>query len=300
MQVLITGANGFLGSALVKELIKQNYNVILLVRKSADLWRLQEVLHLIKIYYYGDVIFEKIDSIYHMAWQGVENRFRNLSFLQENLSVAKHICELAKASGVKKILALGSQAEYGPQNKILSETDPLTPTTVYGKEKDIIRQYFKKFCAQAEIEFTWIRVFSTYGPGDNPSWLIPSVVESFLQNMPPKLTRGEQKWDYLFSQDAVKALIALMHAKGGIYNLGSGKCVTIRFVIEHIYNKIQPSCDLQFGQKPYAEDQIFFLQANISKIQKETRWKPLTSLQEGLDMLIAYHIAQRKSILLNQ
>jgi len=235
-----------------------------------------------------------------MAWQGVENRFRNISYFEENLALCNYVVKVAKELLIKKIIALGSQAEYGPQNKILNETDPLFPSTIYGLEKDKCRLYLEKACQSLNVAFTWVRVFSTYGPCDNPSWLIPYVIESFLDHRSPQLTLGEQQWDYLFSEDAASALVALEEAKEGIYNLGSGRCTSIQSVIEYIYTKIQPPCELKFGEKPYAEDQIFFLQADISKILKKTRWKPLISLERRLDMLIAYHIRQRNSILLNQ
>lgn len=300
MQALITGANGFLGAALVKELLKEKHQVLILIRPDADLLRLKDVLSQITVYYYDAPIFESIDVIYHLAWQGVCNTFRNHSFLQENLNLAKKVCTIAENCDVKKVIAVGSQAEYGPQNKPLKETDQLVPTTIYGKEKDICRRYMETRCCSKNILFSWVRVFSTYGPYDNPSWLIPYLIDSYLKNSAPQLTLGEQRWDYLFSEDAAKALIALANAVPGIYNLGSGKNVSIHSVVTKIYKKIQPSCRLQFGEKPYSVDQIFFLQADITKIQKATKWRPQVSLSQGLDWTIAYYRAKRESILLNQ
>jgi UDP-glucose 4-epimerase len=300
MQALITGANGFLGAALVKELLKEKHQVRILIRHHADLFRLKDVLSQITVYYYDEPILESIDVIYHHAWQGVCNTFRNHSFLQENLALAKKVCTLAENCRVKRVVALGSQAEYGPHNKPLKETDHLVPTTIYGKEKDICRNFMEKRCYLKNIELTWVRVFSTYGPYDNPAWLIPCVINSYLKNIAPKLTLGEQQWDFLFSEDAARALIALAKAAPGIYNLGAGKNVSIQSVVTDIFRKMQPSCLLKFGEKPYGEDQIFFLQADITKIQVATGWIPQVSLSQGLDQAIAYYSGKSQSILLNQ
>ena len=301
MRALITGANGFLGAELVKQLLKKPENeVAILVRKEASLFRLENTLDQVTRYSYEDSITEEFDVIFHLAWEGVGNAFRNISYLDNNLKLCRYVCDVAKKTSAKKIIALGSQAEYGPKTSAICEDALLSPTSIYGKEKIIICKELENFSRKEKISFIWVRVFSTYGPYDNPSWLIPYVIESFLERKSPQLTLGLQQWDYLFSEDAAKAFIALSKkSNSGIYNLGSGKVITIRSVIEMLYDILKPGIPLIFGQKPFASDQNFYLQANISKLLKDTAWRPRVEVDEGLKKTVEYY-KKTKSILLNQ
>jgi UDP-glucose 4-epimerase len=136
---------------------------------------------------------------------------------------------------------------------------------------------------------TWVRVAAVYGPGDDPKHLIPSTIRSLLAGKKPALTRGEQKWDYLYVEDAARALarIAATGATGSL-NLASGETVVIRELVEQIRALIDPSLPLGFGDDSYREDQVMNLEADITRLRSATGWKPEVGLEEGLRRTVAW------------
>jgi nucleoside-diphosphate-sugar epimerase len=98
------------------------------------------------------------------------------------------------------------------------------------------------------------------------------------------LTPGEQRWDYLYVQDAAEAIsqAGIAARAEGIYNIGSGMAHTIRGVVERIRDQIDPTLPLGLGEIPYRQDQVMHLQADISRFQGDTRWAPTTGIDDGI------------------
>src|SRR5205823_6272032 len=116
-----------------------------------------------------------------------------------------------------------------PQSARIDERCPPVPTTLYGAVKLSVSLLGRQLAAQAGMEFVWLRLFSSYGPMDDPGWLIPSVTLRLLGRERPDLTAGTQKWDYLFVEDAAGAVVEAATAPtlDGVFNLGSGRGVAV-------------------------------------------------------------------------
>jgi nucleoside-diphosphate-sugar epimerase len=121
--------------------------------------------------------------------------------------------------------------------------------------------------------------------------MIPSVTTSLLAGKRPSLTPGEQVWDFLYVEDAVRALVALAESNSasGVFNLGSGAPLTIRNVVTQIRDAIDPALDLGFGDLPYPPGQVMHLEADISRLRAATRWTPEISLPEGIRRTVEWH-----------
>jgi len=107
----------------------------------------------------------------------------------------------------------------------------------------------------------WLRLFSSYGPRDNTSWFIPYLICELLQHKSPKLTKGEQYWDYAYVTDMANAMLSLAENANavGVFNVGFG-----------------PS------------NQIMHMQANISKLYQQTGWQPKVSLEDGIAQTVEW------------
>jgi len=301
MSFLVTGASGHLGSYLTKRLVEQGEDVSILVRKESELWRLADVIDRIRIFHAdldeietaSDAIAEiRPETVFHLAWSGVMSNFRNHPRqVTSNVKGSLRLFEIAHENGCRCWIGVGSQAEYGPYDVPLREDLPTRPNTVYGVSKLCVALLTEKLCQLTGMRFVWLRLLASYGPKDNERHLIPSVINQLLRGEKPALTRGEQKWDYLYVDDAVEAihLAALKPEVNGVYNLGSGEIHTVRNIAERLRDIIDPSLPLGIGEVPYLPDQVMHLQADITKLQTAAGWSPRITLDAGLRRTVAWH-----------
>ena len=300
MRALVTGATGFIGSYLTELLVRQGEPVAVLCRPGSNTWRIREVLPQVT-QISGDLldlpaVASQIrdfapDTVFHLAWYGVGNSYRNdEDQVDKNLYSSLALARLARDLGCATWLGIGSQAEYGPQNRAIDETAPANPTTLYGTAKLCVYLLLRQLLAGSRTRLVWMRLFSSYGPKDNPEWMIPYLIQSLLRGEKPALTAGEQKWDYLYVSDVARALYlaGVTTAAAGVFNVGSGRAETLRSIIERIRDYIDPELPLGFGQVPYRPDQVMHLQADTSRLQEQTGWQPQVGLADGLRQTIAW------------
>ena len=298
-RVLVTGASGFLGSALVRRLIAEGVHVAVLQREDKPGRRLHDVLARVELLaattktpkcLREGLLRSRPDTVFHLGWGGVASSYRNDAAMQvANVEDAVQLATLCVDCGVEHFVGAGSQAEYGPRDHEIFESECPSPTTMYGAAKLAAAVLTERLCDLGGVKHSWLRVFSTYGPDDNPDWMIPSLIRQLGRGVRPALTAGEQRWDYLYVDDAAAAFAAVAKARvGGIYNLGSGEAIPLRGLIERIRDIIDPSLDLGFGEIPYRPDQVMHLQANIDKLKANTAWAPETPLEKGLSATIRW------------
>jgi UDP-glucose 4-epimerase len=295
--VAITGATGFVGSAITRKMVQAGLEVTVLLRPESNLARLAGIdgLHLLQYRQLNEPAVSSwlrtrgVHAMVHCAWRGVAGQDRNEIFqVTENLPLTLQAAQVAVESGLRRWIGIGSHAEYGNPNCVVSESHPSVPTTLYGKAKLAAGIASLGLCEAQGIPAAWVRIFSTYGPGDSGAWLIRYVIDEFLAGRRPKLTRCEQIWDYLYVDDAARAVLALLEAPAtGVFNLGSGRPVVLRSVIEAIRQELKTELTAEFGAVPYRPDQVMHLEADISKLSGATGWHPQVDLAEGLRLTVA-------------
>jgi nucleoside-diphosphate-sugar epimerase len=304
MRALITGATGFVGSHLTELLSRQGHAVAALRRPATRPWRIEALLPRVTSIV-GDSEHPRTvaadikrfapDAIFHAGWYGVAAAFRNdPEQITRNLQGTAELVSAAAEAGCRTFVGLGSQAEYGPQNRILRESDPTEPTSTYGVAKLCALWASRHLARQTGMRFAWLRIFSLYGPRDNRDYMIPSLVEKLLRGEKPSLTAGEQRWDYLYVRDAAEAIVAVAETPGaeGVFNLGSGRAQTIRQTVERLRDLIDPALPLGIGEVPYRPDQVMHLEADISRLRAATGWSPRTTLADGLRETIRWQRAE--------
>ena len=304
MRIFLTGASGFVGSHLLEQLVGTDHQVAVLLRPGGDRRRIQKFLASVQVIE-GDLSqsdgwsaqLQRFvpETVIHLAWSGVLNADRDNTAQTQNVSDTAELVKAAHRAGAKNWIGLGSQAEYGPCSRRIREDQPTNPTTLYGASKLASCWLARSLCAKLGLRFAWLRLFSSYGPGDAPTWMIPSVILQLLAGQRPALTACEQLWDYVFVADAAEAVLrtAITPDAEGIFNLGSGQAIPLRKIVETLRDLVKPGAPLGFGEIPYRPDQVMHLEADISRLQKATGWQPRTTLAEGLKKTVAYYSANQ-------
>ncbi|MCR5235089.1 MAG: NAD-dependent epimerase/dehydratase family protein, partial [Lachnospiraceae bacterium] len=220
--VAISGCTGAIGTALIKKCIKEGIKVIAYVRPDSPRRDCIPKHELVKISDYdlkdfakmsrlsGMLKLPEVDAFYHMAWAGTIGDGRNDTELQTlNIQYTLDAVKLAHAMKAKVFIGAGSQAEYGRVDGLLRPDTPVSPENGYGAAKLCAGQLSRIMCAQLGIKHIWTRILSVYGPYDGNDTMINSTIRKLLNGEKPSLTKGEQEWDYLYSEDAADALYLL-------------------------------------------------------------------------------------------
>lgn len=300
MRVFLTGATGFVGSHVLRRLVDRGVPTAALLRPGSAGERIADLRgRFVEVA--GDLdATERLnsplrdfaaDTLIHLAWEGVGNRYRNDPLqVERNLPRSVELLRVAAAAGVGHWVGFGSQAEYGPCDTVIGEDQPPQPTTLYGVAKLAACQAATILCQQLDMRFSWLRLFSVYGPMDDPGWLIPFIIRQLLAGESPPLTEGAQRWDYLYVTDVADAVHAVAEnpEADGIFNLGSGAPRTVRSIAELIRDLVDPAAELRFGEIPYRKNQIMHLEADTSRLRDTVTWRPEVSFDSGIAQTIEW------------
>jgi UDP-glucose 4-epimerase len=301
-KVLVTGAAGFVGAAVTRLLLAQGHEVAVLLRPTSDTRRLATCLNQLHVVH-GDLadLTPSIpalrafapNAVAHLAWAGVKGADRNSAVQLTNIAASVALLTFAQDMQCASFVGLGSQAEYGPSTGKLTERASTHPTTLYGAAKLATGLVLERSAAVSGLPLAWLRLFSSYGNGDDPSWLLQYLARVLLAGQRPAVTAAEQLWDYIHVDDVASAVVAALQSRAaGFYNLGSGHAPPLRLTIELLRDLIDPSLPIGFGEVAYRPDQVMHLEADISALGAATGWKPRVSLETGLHDLVAWHRAR--------
>jgi nucleoside-diphosphate-sugar epimerase len=293
--IIITGATGTIGNAIVRCALKQGLEILCIIRRDSN--RLENIPKSsnIKIVYTDISEYENVeisgnyDVFFHLAWDKTFGDARdNVDIQAKNIQYTLDAVRMAKRLGCKKFIGAGSQAEYGPVLEPLKPDTPVNPVSGYGIAKYSAGKLSKLLCTQLDIEYNWVRILSIFGYLDSPHTLIMYTISELLADRSPELSRCEQIWDYLYCDDAAWAFLSIGERgiNGKIYPLGSGNPQKLSEYLESLKNNVKPDGVLQFGKKEYYPHQPMYLCADISELTADTGWKPEISFEEGIRRII--------------
>jgi UDP-glucose 4-epimerase len=291
MKVLVTGASGFLGSWICR-LLSEEYEVTGLVREASSLAKISDLKNLkivrLETSHWSDIVSDLRPEVLILNhWSGVNNQRRNDPLQFENVNGIQLMAEAALSSGVKTIVGVGSQAELGPLVSTISDIELDNPTTVYGQAKVETRLAIEDLMKGTELRFIWMRIFSTYGPLDEGTWLIPNIVDSLVNNREIGLTKGEQQWSYLHAYDLACAFRTVIEKPGlkGIVNVGNPQTISVHKVASIIGEILGKKELLRFGALDYRSDQVMRLEPLCESLTS-AGWLPQISFEEGIRQTI--------------
>ena len=282
-----------LGLSLLDEAISHNDEIVAIIRKNSSKKDLIPDNRKIKVVEgnIDELDFLKLpgngyDCFYYFMWEGTTGKERNDKELQaNNIQHSLDAISLAKKYSCKKFVGAGSQAEYGIKSVALTSDTATDPVSEYGRAKLLSGLECAKFAKNHDVCFNWVRILSAFGFNDGPNTLISMLIRKLYNKEEINLTKCEQLWDYLYCRDAAKAFYAISTKgiDGKTYVLGSGKSFPLRYSVETIKDIIDKNAVINYGAVPYSENQVMYLKADISDLQKDTGWKPETSFEMGIN-----------------
>jgi len=290
MRIFVTGGTGFVGSNLVKELYKQGHEITVTGSDTE-----QNIGKFVKKYLQPGLLgidwsaTGQIDVLYHEA--AINDTMLNdrEEMLRANLSASMELFEHAVENGCKKIVYASSTAVYGNAPAPFKEDGPTTPLNVYGESKKMLDEFAIEFAERnPEIIVVGLRYCNVYGSGEGHKGKRASMIYQLAQQMEkgnPKLFKhGEQKRDWIYVEDVVKANLLASEAKEScIVNCGSGSATSFNEIVEILNEVLSVKRTPEYIDNPFVEKYQDFTYCDMSKAEEKIGFKPKYDIKNGIN-----------------
>lgn len=301
-KVLITGANGFIGSHMVQRMVREGGQVSVFVRDSSELWRLDDVKQNIDIYRTDLRDLEllaksvkqiKPDYIFHIGAYGVDARQKDFFIAaQTNIIGTLNLLESIRDIGCKKFLNVGTCMEYGDKQEIIHEDSYLMPDSIYGSTKASATIIAHQMAKTYNIDLVTLRPFGVFGEKEGSHKFFPYIILSILEDKEVNLTPCEQYRDYCYIENVIDGFVLAGQnnaVKNEIFNIGSGEINKLKFYVDMIYQEMEAKKSPNYGALTYRENEVWRQQPDTSKIRKLLKWEPKISLAQGIAKTVAWY-----------
>lgn len=273
MRVLLTGATGFIGSHVARELLRRGHEVHATLRPGADRRRIAD-LDALRVHPGGiDEVPVRPDLAVSLAWIATPGKYLTSPENRDCLEATRRLLARLECRAV----VAGTCFEFDTSLGRLREDSPTKPTTLYAQCKDELRREVER-----RPDSAWVRFFYQYGPWEDERRLVPSVIRSLLRGEEAKISPGGQARDFLHVEDVASAVCAVAESRlAGCVNIGSGEAPTVKEIAAAIGEAVGRPELLRFGAVPYYEGEPMLIVAD-NAVLRSTSWAPRWTLREGL------------------
>lgn len=302
MKVLVTGASGFVGNNLVRFLLSQGHSVNLLLRTGYAGWRLKDIagdvrIHIADLLDSGAVSravdHVRPDWVFHLAAHGAYSLQTDLTrILETNIMGTVNLVQACLRTGFQAFVNTGSSSEYGFKDHSPSETELPEPNSYYAVAKASATMFCSYTARDTGLRIPTLRLYSVFGPYEEPTRLMPTLIIKGLRNELPPLVSPEVARDFVYVDDVVQAyLLAATVAEqepGAVYNVGTGVQTTIREAVDVTRRLLNISSEPQWSSM---QDRIWDTDTWCSDrrlVREKLGWTPQHSFEQGLAKMIEW------------
>ena len=300
--ILITGAKGFIGSNLLRRLIHKGYETNIIVRTKDNCWRIEDILNKTNIFFEDLNNFKLINkiinklkpkTIFHLAAYGAYEYQNEIEKIKKvNLDATINLLKTCSKQGFKAFVNTGSNSEYGFKKKPMKETDFLAPNSYYAIFKAATTLFCHYESISKKLPIITVRPFHVYGPYEENTRLIPTLISKLLNNQSPTLVSSNIARDMIYIDDVVDFYLMIASkpsTNGDIFNIGSGHQKTIKEVYFSISNIIKSNLKPKWNSMNNRSWDQTTWKADMSIVKKRFKWKPKNNLKQGLTKSINWH-----------
>ena len=295
--VLVTGANGFIGKTIVNALLERDYKVVALDIKFDEI--LLENSNITCINVLGKTVeslkdeipVAKYDCFFHLAWAGTSGPARaDYNIQLNNVKIACDYIKLCKDINCKRVVYASSINEMETYEYLQSDDIEPSGGYVYGTGKMAAHLMGETVAKMNNIEFIPVIITNIYGVGEKSARMIYTSIKKLINKEHCSFTAGHQTYDFIYISDAINSIIEVSE-KGKAFNryyIGSGEPKPLREFLIEMKNVVDPEAEIGLGDIPFKGVDISYSQFDLKKVEKDTGYKNQISFREGIRMTADY------------
>jgi len=299
MRAIVTGAAGFIGSNLVERLLKDGYTVDAVDNMhtgSEDNLRNANVkLHKATAGEIGNLGLEKPEVIFHQGvYSSTPMYMKNHMLTHKIIEDFMHILEYSRKNDIKNIVYASTSSIYNGLKPPHSEDMTPLIKDFYTEGRYAMERIGELYHKLYGLQISGMRYFSVYGPHERSKKNYANLISQFLWSMskdekPVVYGDGSQTRDFTYVEDIVNGnVLAYTSNANGIFNLGTGKCITINEMIGILNKKLGKNLEIEYVGNPI-KNYVQYTLASTEKSKKEIGFEAKVSLEEGIEKLIEYY-----------
>lgn len=292
-KAIVTGANGFIGSALVHELSQRGVETLAVVRsRESDIANIAELPGVQIVYCDMDHVAElpraitgrDIDVCIHLAWEGSAGTARtDYSLQMKNAARCVEMVKAAKELGCARILCAGSIMEYEVEAATHAQGSKPGLAYIYGIGKQTAHGLCKATAAAVGIDLIWPMITNAYGPGEVSPRMLNTTIRKIIHGEPLQFTSGTQNYDFVYITDVARAfcLIAERGKPFCEYMIGSGNAKPLKDFLTEMGSALAPETELQFGNIPFTGTNLSLETFSTKALEQDCGYYAEVSFTEG-------------------
>lgn len=304
-RILITGGSGFIGANLTRRVLRDGHDVHLLLRPAYQPWRLEDVARDVQLHHADLLDREAVRAavrlirpewVFHLAAFGAYSSQQGMEpIVSTNLLGCVSLLDACSEAGVELFLNAGSSSEYGIKDHAPDEEEALEPNSHYAIAKAAATHYCRLTARRSDLNAVTVRLYSVYGPWEDPNRLIPTLIVQGLRGKLPPLVSPKIARDFVYVDDAIDAMLGIASTavpRGSVYNVCSGRQTNLHEVVGIARRLMDIRAEPVWASMPERQWDTDVWVGSGARLEREVGWRASTGFEVGFQQTINWFRSQ--------